>query len=118
MSGTHRGIAVRQILKPNRLQKSMAKAMKASQDTLAISQVSRELDLSNLQPLSNFGLNTILMAAVARTLTAHPLLNAELTADGIVQFDTVNLGMAIALDQGLVVAVIPDAQKLSACCTG
>ena len=113
MSSTHRGIAVRQVLKPNRLQKSMAKAMKTSQDTLAISQVSRELDLSNLQPLSNFGLNTILMAAVARTLTAHPLLNPELTADGIVQFDTVNLGMAIALDQGLVVAVIPDAHKLS-----
>ena len=113
MSSTHRGIAVRQILKPNRLQKSMAKAMKTSQDTLAISQVSRELDLSNLQPIRNFGLNTILMAAVARTLTAHPLINAELTADGIVQFDTVNLGMAIALDEGLVVAVIPEAHKLS-----
>jgi pyruvate dehydrogenase E2 component (dihydrolipoamide acetyltransferase) len=113
MSTTHRGIPVRQLLKPNRLQKSMAKAMKASQDTLAISQVSRELDLSSLEPPSKFGLNTLLMAAVACTLTAHPLLNAELTVDGIVQFDTVNLGMAIALDQGLVVAVIPNAHKLS-----
>jgi pyruvate dehydrogenase E2 component (dihydrolipoamide acetyltransferase) len=112
MNATHRGVAVKQVLPLNRLQKSMAKAMKSSLNTLALSQVSRELDLSLLQPLRAHGLNTLLMAAVAYTLPAHPLLNAELTEAGVVMFDSVNLGMAIALPQGLVVAVIPGAERM------
>jgi pyruvate/2-oxoglutarate dehydrogenase complex dihydrolipoamide acyltransferase (E2) component len=112
MTSTHRGVAVKQVLPLNRLQKSMAKAMKLSTNTLALSQVSRELDLSALQPLRTYGLNTLLMASVARTLPAHPLLNAELTEAGVVVFETVNLGMAIALPQGLVVAVLADAGRM------
>ena len=113
MNTTHRGVVVRQILPLNRLQKNMAKAMKTSLDTLALCQVSRELDLSALQPFETFGLNSLLMVSVAQTLTTHPLLTAELTADGMVQFDSINLGMAIALPQGLVVAVLHGADQMN-----
>ena len=37
------------------------------------------------------------MAAVARTLPNHPLLNAELVDNNLVVFDAVNLGMAVAV---------------------
>ena len=87
MNTTHRGVVVKQILPLNHLQKNMAKAMKTSLDTLALCQVCRELDLSALQPFETYGLNTFLMASVAQTLTTHPLLNAELTTEGVVQFE-------------------------------
>ncbi len=50
--------------------------------------------------------------AVAKALRQHPLLNSTLTADGIVLHSGVHVGMAVALDDGLVVPVIRDAGDL------
>ena len=58
-------------------------------------------------------LNTHLLAAVARTLPHHPLLNAELVDNNLVVFAAVNLGMAVAVPDGLVVTVLRDADKKS-----
>jgi pyruvate dehydrogenase E2 component (dihydrolipoamide acetyltransferase) len=51
----------------------------------------------------------LLVALVARTLLKHPRLNASWTADGIRLHDYVNMGVAIAVDDGVVGAVIPNA---------
>jgi 2-oxoglutarate dehydrogenase complex dihydrolipoamide succinyltransferase (E2) component len=51
-------------------------------------------------------------AAVAE-LDRHPILNASLEGEEIVYRDDVNLGIAVALDEGLVVPVIRRAQRLS-----
>jgi 2-oxoglutarate dehydrogenase complex dihydrolipoamide succinyltransferase (E2) component len=51
-------------------------------------------------------------AAVAE-LDRHPILNASLEGEEIVYHDDVNLGIAVALDEGLVVPVIRRAQRLS-----
>jgi pyruvate dehydrogenase E2 component (dihydrolipoamide acetyltransferase) len=99
----------------------MAKGMKVSVETLALSQVSRELDLTRLQAMrrersgsdTKYSLNTLLMAAVARSLPAHPLLNAELVDNEIIVYEPVNLGMAVATPMGLVVGVIQHADRLS-----
>jgi len=56
-------------------------------------------------------LNVYLLAAVARTLPQHPLLNAELVEDRILVNAQVNVGMAIALPDGLIVAVIREADR-------
>ncbi len=54
-------------------------------------------------------LNHLITRAVAVALTRHPRLNATLV-DGIVNLhDTVNVGVAVNLDEGLVVPVIRDA---------
>ena len=47
-------------------------------------------------------------------LTAHPILNASLdeAADEIVYHDAINVGVAVASDDGLVVPVVHDAQSL------
>jgi pyruvate/2-oxoglutarate dehydrogenase complex dihydrolipoamide acyltransferase (E2) component len=51
-------------------------------------------------------------AAVAE-LGRHPILNASVDGEEIVHHDDVNLGIAVALDQGLLVPVIRRAQRLS-----
>jgi pyruvate/2-oxoglutarate dehydrogenase complex dihydrolipoamide acyltransferase (E2) component len=46
-------------------------------------------------------------------LAEHPILNASIEAEEIVYHDDVNLGIAVALEDGLIVPVIPRAQRLS-----
>ncbi len=53
----------------------------------------------------------LLVETVARLLTEHPLLNATLTEQGIVSPPAVHMGVAVALDDGLIVPVIRDAQR-------
>jgi 2-oxoglutarate dehydrogenase E2 component (dihydrolipoamide succinyltransferase) len=51
--------------------------------------------------------------ATVAALQRHPVLNASLDGDEIVYHEDVNLGIAVALDQGLIVPVVPKAQRLS-----
>ena len=51
----------------------------------------------------------ILVETVSRLLPDHPVLNATLTERGIEVLDAVNIGVAVALDDGLIVPVIRDA---------
>jgi pyruvate dehydrogenase E2 component (dihydrolipoamide acetyltransferase) len=53
----------------------------------------------------------LLVQTVAGLLGAHPLLNATLTEQGIVVPDAVHMGVAVALDHGLIVPVIRDADR-------
>ena len=53
------------------------------------------------------------MALVARVLLKHPRLNASWTAGGIRLHDHVNMGVAIAVNDGVVAAVIPNAHSAS-----
>lgn len=46
------------------------------------------------------------IAAAARALVAHPIANSQVTDDGIALLPTVHVGMAVALDGGLIVPVI------------
>ena len=45
--------------------------------------------------------------AVVETLEEYPILNSSVEGDEIVFHDDVNLGIAVALDSGLIVPVIP-----------
>ena len=51
--------------------------------------------------------------AVVETLAEFPVLNSSVEGDELVLHDHVNLGIAVALDEGLIVPVIQDAQRLS-----
>jgi 2-oxoisovalerate dehydrogenase E2 component (dihydrolipoyl transacylase) len=51
--------------------------------------------------------------AVIGALRAHPTLNSTWTADGIVLKRDINLGIAVALEDSLIVPVIPHADRLS-----
>ena len=51
--------------------------------------------------------------AVAEALVAMPVVNASLDGDNVVHHEQVNLGIAVALDWGLIVPVIKQAERLS-----
>jgi pyruvate dehydrogenase E2 component (dihydrolipoamide acetyltransferase) len=53
----------------------------------------------------------LLVEVVARLLREHPLLNASLTERGIATSEAVHMGVAVALEDGLIVPVIRDADS-------
>jgi len=55
----------------------------------------------------------LLVAIVARTLGRHPRLNASWTPEGIVQHDHVNMALAIGVENAVVTAVIPHADRVA-----
>jgi pyruvate dehydrogenase E2 component (dihydrolipoamide acetyltransferase) len=54
----------------------------------------------------------LLVALVARVLMKHPRLNASWSPEGIRFHNRVNMGVAIAVNDGVVAAVIPNAQAV------
>jgi pyruvate dehydrogenase E2 component (dihydrolipoamide acetyltransferase) len=61
----------------------------------------------------DFTYGDLLIQAVARALLRHPRMNARLERDAIVIMPQVNVGMAVSLEDGLIVPVIFDADKKS-----
>ena len=55
----------------------------------------------------------ILMKITSSAISAHPVINTRWTSDGILWFDAIHMGMAMALEEGLIVPVIWDAEKKS-----
>jgi pyruvate dehydrogenase E2 component (dihydrolipoamide acetyltransferase) len=51
----------------------------------------------------------LLVALVSRILLKHPRLNASWSPEGVLLHDHVNMGVAIAVNDGVVAAVIPNA---------
>jgi len=57
--------------------------------------------------------NDIIVKAVADTLEKFPKFNATLVGNDLHMFDSVNIGVAMATDDGLIVVTIRDANKKS-----
>ncbi|TRM80297.1 2-oxo acid dehydrogenase subunit E2, partial [Sulfolobus sp. A20-N-F6] len=55
----------------------------------------------------------IIVKLTSSLLKTHPYLNATLEGDEIKILDEINIGIAVALDQGLIVPVIRNADKKS-----
>ena len=113
----------RERMSPMRAQ--IARHMFESRRTSAHCTTIVEVDFSNVarrrqelrEAMSRRGVNLTYLAFVARVAVAalerHPILNASIDGEEIVYHDQVNLGIAVALEDGLIVPVIREAQKLS-----
>jgi len=55
--------------------------------------------------------NDLIIKAVAMALTRHPWVNAAWTGDSIRQYRDVHIGVAVAVDEGLITPVIRDAHR-------
>jgi pyruvate/2-oxoglutarate dehydrogenase complex dihydrolipoamide acyltransferase (E2) component len=53
------------------------------------------------------------IAVVAIALTRHPIINSQVTEEGVALLPGVNVGMAVAVDDGLIVPVVHDAPALA-----
>ncbi len=106
------------------MRKAIAEHMLASRATSAHCTTIVEVDMSRVaarraelkakaagKPVPTY-LAFVARAAVSG-LEEFPALNSSLDGDEIVHHDDVNLGIAVALDAGLIVPVIPRAQTLS-----
>jgi len=57
--------------------------------------------------------NDLILKAVALALKKHPKLNASFQGDTIIYHQKIHVGVAISLDEGLVVAVVRDCDQKS-----
>jgi len=78
-----------------------------SVDMSRILSLRTEFNEAQKQPVS---LNTLIVRAVAKALLAHPELNASLVEEDIVQYRSVNIGIAVAAPNGLIVPVVRNVQ--------
>ena len=107
------------------MRKAIASHMVSSRRTAAHCTTVVEADFGSVvarrarlrEPMERRGVRLTPLAfvahAVVESLSEHPRLNASIDGDEIVYHEDVNLGIAVALDEGLLVPVIRRAQRLS-----
>jgi pyruvate/2-oxoglutarate dehydrogenase complex dihydrolipoamide acyltransferase (E2) component len=107
------------------MRRQIARHMVESRHTAAHCTTVVEVDFARLAArreelrpqLAGRGVNLTYLAFVAcatvAALERHPILNASIEGEEIVHHEDVNLGIAVALDDGLIVPVIRKAQRLS-----
>jgi 2-oxoglutarate dehydrogenase complex dihydrolipoamide succinyltransferase (E2) component len=107
------------------MRRQIAEHMVRSRRTAAHVTTFAEVDLSRVvarraalkEQFAGRGVPLTYLAFVGRAtvsaLQEQPVLNASIEGDDLVYHDDVNLGIAVALEDGLIVPVIPQAQRLS-----
>jgi pyruvate/2-oxoglutarate dehydrogenase complex dihydrolipoamide acyltransferase (E2) component len=107
------------------MRSQIARHMLASRASAAHCTTIVEVDFSRVarrrqevrEAMARRGVSLTYLAFVAREVVAalerHPILNASIDGEEIVHHDEVNLGIAVALEEGLIVPVIRRAQRLS-----
>ena len=58
-------------------------------------------------------INDMIVKAVADALARFPQVNCRFDGDGVTYLDKINIGIAVALDDGLTVPVLPHADRLT-----
>ncbi len=103
------------------MRRSIAEHMVRSRRTSAHVHTVFEVDFSGIAALRAArsvsggapGYLSYVAKAVAEALVAMPVVNASVDGDNVVYHEQVNLGIAVALDWGLIVPVIEQAERLS-----
>jgi pyruvate dehydrogenase E2 component (dihydrolipoamide acetyltransferase) len=106
------------------MRRTIAERMLRSQQTVAEVTITAEADMTEVAKLRQqvgpewerqYGLKVsyteVIVKAVARALVEHPRLNSSLGEDGIRLHSDVNVGVAVALDEGLIVPVVHRADQ-------
>ena len=75
----------------------------------------REANQSAYKAREGIGISYVaaVIKAVTETLRQHPTVNAQFADDKIILKQQMNIGIAVAIDNGLIVPVIHDADQLS-----
>lgn len=120
------GASLRQFEISTTIGRIMAERTTQSWTTVPHFFVSRDLDASALREYRSrlameieaahgvrITYTDVFVALIARVLIKHPRLNATWTTEGIHLHAHVNMGIAIAVDDGVVAAVIANADRIS-----
>ena len=107
---------------PSRMRRIIGERMALSKQTAPHFYLNMDVDMTAVEARRDAlkkqwtepvpSINDYILEAVSRALAESPSMNAAWTDEGIEQHREVNLGMAVAVDEGLVVPVIRNADKL------
>lgn len=113
-------------VKMTRLRKTIAQRLKESQNTAAILTTFNEVDMTEIFRIrkqyqeqfmerhgAKLGFMSFFVKAVVNALKELPAVNAEIDGDDIVYKNYYDIGIAVGTENGLVVPVLRDADKLS-----
>jgi len=93
------------------IRKAIAVNMRSSLSETAQLSYFLEIDVTEAQAKRRelgCGLGDVIIKAAAETLKKVPLLNSVLSGEKLLKFDQINMAVAVALEDGLVVPVITD----------
>ncbi|MEM3073019.1 MAG: dihydrolipoamide acetyltransferase family protein [Candidatus Bathyarchaeia archaeon] len=116
------GRRVKETIPLTGMRKIVAEKMSLSRDTYPRITLIVEVDASEMKRFRerlrlfeniDVSYTDILVKAVAKALTRHPILNSTLTGNEVKVFQDVNIGVAVASPLGLVVPVIHGADNLT-----
>ncbi len=115
-----------QLIAWSQMRKGVATAMARSKSTVPHAGTMVEVDVTGLVALreankaafraregANLSYVPFVIKAVVEALRRHPRINAHWTEGGLLVKRRINVGVAIAVDDGLIVPVIQDADQLS-----
>lgn len=100
------------------MRKAIGSAMRRSVAEAPQVTLSRETGMAGVLGLrrglpDDITITDVILAVAARTLARHPRLNAHIVNDELRLFGTVNVGIAIALENGLVTPVLRNLSRKS-----
>ncbi|WP_181349339.1 2-oxoglutarate dehydrogenase complex dihydrolipoyllysine-residue succinyltransferase [Thalassobacillus sp. CUG 92003] len=111
--------------KMSRRRQTIAKRLVEAQQSSAMLTTFNEVDMTNVMELRSqrkdaflkkhdikLGFMSFFTKAVVGALKEFPLLNAEIQGDEVVMKQFYDIGMAVSTDEGLVVPVVRDADRL------
>lgn len=107
---------------PSKLRQTIAKRMTASKQSVPHFYVTVEVDMIEALALraklnaivgdeGKISVNDMVIKAAALALTRFPAINASYNGETIVRHGAVNMGIAVALEQGLITVVVNDAER-------
>lgn len=114
--------ATADIVKPlSNMRKVIGKRMQANKQIAPHVTLTTEINVDKTVALRNklnakdanvkYSYNDILIKMSAVALRSYPIINSSITEDSFIIHDRVNIGVAVALDGGLIVPVVKDADR-------
>jgi pyruvate dehydrogenase E2 component (dihydrolipoamide acetyltransferase) len=116
-------VKVRETVQLTAMRRIVGERMTKSKQTAPHFYVTMDVDMTEITRRRNGlkekgeavvpSINDFILSACARALKDFPSLNAAFTEQGVQIYADINIGMAVALEEGLVVPVIRNADRLS-----
>jgi len=97
-----------------RMRRAVAEVMARSAREAPQFSISRDVDMTAADAkrrAAGASFTDVIVAAVATALRAHPRLRSRFDGDALVVSDTIDVGLAVALDAGLIVPVLRGADR-------
>ena len=98
----------------SRMRKAIATAMSRSSAEAPQFKLERDIDMTRAneqRKRAGVSYTDVVVSAVARALAAHPRLRSRFDGDAVVERAGAHVGLAVAVDDGLLVPVIRDADR-------